>query len=365
MSSTTVSVTPGTGSSTTTSSSSVIKTTKKQQQKRIVSNENDENDESVPITNDFLNNDDEENNEDVHNEHDSSSEANNITSTNKIPITINNTQLILNLNDNEIDQVDRADEKYDDGNYDEGGGEIQTLSNRTHKFLESSDDQLIKQIFSQTITSAGVTPTDDDDEDTQKAAPFILGIHKLGADDSTLKMQQHPSIVIDCYDDDEAGIEYNLDDPVGTDDMDVYHDNFTIQNHYFDQTIVDEDDVDLDEDVPVVNVQENFDQNVAIAGIDLITEEDHNVSNEEKTEIEDLSESTKLEEGVPNIEQNEEATAATIIVEHDTEKAVESLEDEVIALVDNTWKNENETAANANTNNINIDNDNTNIDSVS
>lgn len=364
MSSSTVSVTPGTGSSTTTtSSSSVIKTTKKQQQKRIVSNENDE---SVPITNDFLNNDNEEDNEDDNNEQDSSSEANNITSTNTIPITINNTQLILNLNDNEIEQANRADENYDDGNYDEGGGDMQTLSNRTHKFLESSDDQLIKQIFSQTITSAGVTPTDDDDdEDTQKMAPFILGVHKLGAGDSTLKMQQHPSIVIDCYDDDEAGIEYNLDDPVETDDTDVYNDNFTIQNHYFDQTIVDEDDVDLDEDVPVVNVEENFDQNIAIAGIDLKTEEDHNVQNEGIEEKEDLSVNTKLEEELPNLEQNKEGNTTVINVEHDTQNAVENSEDKVIALVDNTWTNENETAANANTNKINIDNDNTNIDSVS
>lgn len=92
----------------------------------------------------------------------------------------------------------------------------QTTESRTKKFLES-DDAIISQIFSQTITSAGVTPTDEYDEffEPNLGPPLPKPKKSSDAEEESLEekseseesqrlqilnMQQRPSIVIDCFD---------------------------------------------------------------------------------------------------------------------------------------------------------------------
>lgn len=132
----------------------------------------------------------------------------------------------------------------------------QSVESRTKKFLES-DDAIISQIFSQTITSAGVTPTDDYDEffneNSQNAKIQKEKVieeeeneddHMKSEEDfeeeneetsqklQILNAQQRPSIVIDCFDETP---------PVTPDEPTPGTGAF-----YFHQTIVDEDEDDVD-----------------------------------------------------------------------------------------------------------------------
>jgi hypothetical protein len=169
-------------------------------------------------------------------------------------------------------------------------------SERTKKFLES-DDAIISQIFSQTITSAGVTPTEDFDFSTGPLPDLITNevLHAASSsqdvdtneqddlndvDDEALMQsemhaKQRPSIVIDCYDEssqrafpyyeepvtpDEKDLGKSFDDQFGEDASNVIKTEVTEETIvvtitdnvdaaggcYFDQTI-DCDDEDVDE----------------------------------------------------------------------------------------------------------------------
>lgn len=121
---------------------------------------------------------------------------------------------------------------------------------RTKRFLES-DDAIINQLFSQTIMSTGVTPTDDfDDQFCSSSLHQSHEISNEGADDDDhsqkevkktsdnasrlviLNTQQRPSIVIDCFDETP---------PITPDEPTPY----TKGAFYFHTTIEDDDDEDL------------------------------------------------------------------------------------------------------------------------
>lgn len=164
-------------------------------------------------------------------------------------------------------------------------GQMMTGSgSKTKKFLES-DDAIISQIFSQTICSAGVTPTDETDEfyaghdaynvkksksssiespnrspnsneeeeevdDDEDDDGLIKGASRL----TILNNQQRPSIVIDCFDETPpVSPPEEMTPSAGA-------------AFYFHTTIVDEDDVEEEnaaEDDASNNEEENnssFDQ---------------------------------------------------------------------------------------------------------
>jgi hypothetical protein len=140
------------------------------------------------------------------------------------------------------------------------GAEIETVggSERTKKFLES-DDAIISQIFSQTITSAGVTPTEDYDFSAGPLPDLItnevlyaasrndeIDIAEEKSDteldeiddeaekdaqilfESELHSKQRPSIVIDCYDESQERAFPYYEEPVtpNEEDLKKSFDNF-------------------------------------------------------------------------------------------------------------------------------------------
>lgn len=122
----------------------------------------------------------------------------------------------------------------------------QSGESRTKKFLES-DDAIISQLFTQTISSAGVTPTDDYDEFFATEQQELEVKRKPSSEEdksedtavltenasrlAILNNQQRPSIVIDCFDETPP---VTPDEPTPG----------TAGAFYFHTTIVDDEDED-------------------------------------------------------------------------------------------------------------------------
>ena len=157
-----------------------------------------------------------------------------------------------------------------------------TVTHKTKSILETTDDQLICQIFSQTITSATVTPTDEDQIFYNNFSATIeeRTDSEPENDLSPMQTQQPPSIVVDCCDENDDGggdsgemsgevsgetsgstgaKRFNETADIDLDDLDAKK----ISSIYFDITI-EEDFVDIEVPISVVqNEDEGEGENIS------------------------------------------------------------------------------------------------------